>query len=146
MRCLICCRDDAREINLELLQRISSGPGTVARMAKRLGVHRATLWRHRKLHLKMYMKRGLANIADLSFEERARLLGTEAARIQVQAENGAPHVLVKELLEALTLRMKSLEMEAKFAGRALKRQAPVTEDFEEEERARREFAEVVGEQ
>jgi hypothetical protein len=118
----------------------------VVAMAKRLGVHRATLWRHRKEHLKIYVSKQPVKTTDLSFEERARLLAVDADRLQCQAENGLPAKQFEQSMKALALRTKLLEMESRFAGRPMtQRSEPVElEDPEEEARALKEFQEVVG--
>lgn len=147
MKCGICLRPDAKEINLELLQRVGRRSGSVVVMAERLGVHRATLWRHRKFHLKINTSREPTDITTLSFEERARLLAEDAERLQQQSNLGAPRDLVEQGLKALTLRVKLLEMEARFAGRPMTSQRPSAaslEDPDEASRAEREFNEVVG--
>jgi hypothetical protein len=148
MRCGICTRPDVKAINLELLQRVGRRSGTVVAMAKRLGVHRATLWRHRKEHLKIYVSKIPPKTTDLSFEERARLLAVDADRLQCQSENGLPTIQFEQAMRALMLRVKLLEMESRFAGRPMtqKRDAVESlEDPEEEARALREFQEVCGE-
>ena len=146
MRCKICCRSDVKEVNLELLQRVGRRVGTVMMMAKRLGVDRATLWRHRKFHLKIYTSRKPIDTKDLSFEERARLLAMEADRLQLQVENGVPREVADQGLKALALRVKLLELEAKFAGRPMtqKREAVDLTDPDEETQALKEFEEVCG--
>ena len=147
MKCGICCRADAREINLELLQRVGRRSGSVAVMAKRLGVHRATLWRHRKEHLKIYTSRKPVKLEGLSFEERARLLAGEADRIQCQIENGASREVADQGLKALAMRIKLLEMESRFAGRPMTEKRPAAESLEDPDeaaRVEREFREVVG--
>jgi hypothetical protein len=147
MRCRICTRPDAKAINLELLQRVGRRSGTVTAMAERLGVHRATLWRHRKEHLKIYTSRKPVKTEGLSFEERARLLSAEADRLLCQLENGMPRDIADQGLKALALRVKLLEMESRFAGRPMTAQredASALEDPDEEARAQREFEEVVG--
>lgn len=147
MKCNICCRPDAKEINLELLQRAGRRTGTIGAMAQKLGVARQTLWRHRKEHLKIYVSKRPMKTEGLSFEERARLLGREADRLLCQVENGAPRDLMDQGLKLLTLRMKALDLEAKFSGTTIKSKeqvGEVLEDPEEEKRARMEFEEVVG--
>lgn len=148
MRCGICCRPDAKEINLELLQRTGRRTGVMTAMAKRLGVHRATLWRHRKEHLKILVSKLPPKTKDLSFEERAQFLAGEADRLQCQCENGAPRDVIQQAMQALGLRVKLLEMESRFAGRPLtqKRDEVSLEDPEEEARALREYQEVVGDE
>jgi Bacterial regulatory protein, Fis family len=148
MRCGICTRPDAKAINLELLQRAGRRTGVMTAMAKRLGVHRATLWRHKKEHLKIYTSKHPPKTKDLSFEERARLLSNDADRLQCQAENGLPREQMDQAMRALALRVKLLELESRFAGRPLTQErAEVSlEDPDEEARALREFQEVVGEQ
>jgi predicted metalloprotease len=133
---------------LELLQRVGRRSGSVVAMAKRLGVHRATLWRHRKEHLKIFVSKKPVKLEGLSFEERARLLAMEADRLQVQLENGAPRDVVDGAMRTLTLRVKLLEMESKFSGKPLtqkKDEIESLEDPEEEAKALREFQEVCGE-
>jgi hypothetical protein len=146
MRCGICTRPDAKEINLELLQRVGRRSGMVVAMAKRLGVHRATLWRHRKEHLKIYVNKIPPKITDLSFEERARLLAVDADRLQCQSENGLPTIQFEQAMRALTLRVKLLEMESRFAGRPTtqKRAEASLEDPGELERARKDYLEICG--
>ena len=147
MRCGICCRPDVKQINLQLLQRQGRRTGTVVAMAKRLNVTRQTLWRHRKEHLKLFVSKQRPKTEGLSFEERARLLGSDADRLQCQCENGAPRDVVDQALKLLTLKMKSLELEAKFSGTTIRSKeevAGVLEDPAEEERVIREFEEVVG--
>jgi hypothetical protein len=146
MGCMICTRPDVKEINLALLQRAGRRTGVVVAMAKKLGCSRQVVWRHRKEHLKLYMSKRPENTAEMSFEERAALLGREADRLQCQCENGAPRELVDQALKSLTLRMRLLEMEARFAGRPLtqQREEVSLEDPEEEAQAAKEFAEVVG--
>ncbi len=147
MKCLICSRPDVKAINLELLQRTGRRSGTVTALAKRLGVHRVSLWRHRKEHLKIYVSKRPVKVEDLSFEERARLLSGEADRLVCQIENGMPKELGEQALRALTLRVKLLEMESRFAGRPMTQQRPTVESLEdpdEESRVMKEFAEVVG--
>jgi hypothetical protein len=146
MRCGICCRPDAKEINLRLLQRSGRRTGAVGQLAKELGVARQTLWRHRKEHLKIFVSKLPVKTADLSFEERARLLGAEADRLQLQAENGCPKDVMDQALKSLQMRMKLLEMESKFAGRPMTQQRPDVslEDPEDEARALKEFEEVCG--
>lgn len=115
-------------------------------MAKKLGVHRSTLWRHRKEHLRMYLSKKPAKTAELSFEERARLLATDADRLQCMCENGLPGKQFDEAMRALALRVRLLEMEAKFAGRPMtqKREPIELEDPDETAQVLREFEEVVG--
>jgi len=145
MRCGICCRPDAKEINLQLLQRAGRRTGAVGMLAKKLGVARQTLWRHRKEHLKIYVSKRPMKTEGLSFEERARLLGAEADRLMCQCENGAPRDVMDQALKSLALRMKSLEMEAKFSGKGIRPAEEVTlVDPDEEARVIREFEEVVG--
>jgi hypothetical protein len=145
MRCAICSRPDAKQINLELLQRTGRRSGSVSLLAKRLGVHRASLWRHRKEHLKIYVSKIPPKLKDLSFEERARLLAMDADRLQCQSENGLPTIQFEQGMRALALRVKLLEMESRFAGRPMtqKRDAvEALEDPEELERARLEYEEL----
>jgi hypothetical protein len=75
------------------------------------------LWRHRRFHLKIFVSKQPVKAEGLTFEERARSLGAEADRLQCQCENGAPRDVMDQALKSLTLRMKSLELEAKFAGK-----------------------------
>jgi hypothetical protein len=146
MRCGICCRPDAKQINLELLQRAGRRTGTVVQMARRLGVARHTSWRHREEHLKIYVSKRPMKTEGLSFEERARLLGSEADRLQAQCENGAPRDVMDQALKSLALRVKLLELESRFAGRPMsqQREEMSLEDPEEASRAEREYMEVVG--
>jgi hypothetical protein len=146
MRCGICCRPDAKEINLQLLQRVGRRSGSVVAMAARLGVHRATLWRHRKYHLKIYVSKKPPKLDGLSFEERARLLSMDADRLQCQAENGLPGKQFEEAMRALALRVKLLELESRFAARPMtqQREEVSLEDPDEEARALKEFEEVCG--
>ena len=147
MRCRICQRPDAQKINLELLARAGRHIGVVTSMAERLGVHRETLWRHRKFHLKMNTSRKVTKQAEMGFAERARHLGAEADRLQCMCENGMPKELVDRALKALMLRVKLLEMESRFAGRpADQREAEqVVLDADADRRAEQEYLEVVGE-
>jgi hypothetical protein len=148
MRCKICTRPDAKAINLELLSRGGRRTGVIKQMAERLGVDRTILWRHRKEHLKIFVSKGPVETKHLSFEERARELGNEANRLQLQAENGAPRETMDQAFKGLAMRVKLLEMESRFAGRPLTQRRPEVslEDPDDDERARKEFAEVVGEQ
>jgi hypothetical protein len=157
MRCLICTRPDAKEINLELLRRVGRRTGVLTALANRLGVHRATLWRHRKEHLKIYVSRTRPPRAT-SLEGRAKELRVEADRLQMQIEAGAPKDQVAQELQALGLRMKALQLEGQLSGRLSGGRASeqrltmalggagaeALEDPSEEERARREFEEIVG--
>ena len=147
MGCMICTRPDVKAINLELLSRAGRRTGVVVAMAKRLNCSRQVLWRHRKEHLKLYMSKRPENSAQMSFEERAALLGREADRLQCQAENGASKDWMDQALKSLALRVRLLEMEARFAGRPLtqQREEASLEDPEDEARAVAEFEEVVGE-
>jgi hypothetical protein len=148
MRCGICTRPDAKEINLQLLQRSGRRTGMVAVMAKKLGVHRATLWRHKKEHLKIYTSKHPPKTKDLSFEERARLLSDDADRLQCQSENGLPREQMDQAMRALALRVQLLELESRFAGRPLTQKGGEVslEDPEEESIAMREYQEIVGDQ
>jgi hypothetical protein len=159
MRCGICTRPDAKQINLELLQRTGRRTGVMTAMAARLGICRQTLWRHRKYHLKIYVSRTRPPKAT-SLEGRATELGAEADRLQMQIEAGAPRDQVAQALQALGLRLKALQLEGQLSGRlsggrATERSLTMTlggapeaalEDPDEETRARKEFEEVVGEQ
>jgi hypothetical protein len=147
MGCMICTRPDVKAINLELLSRAGRRTGVVVAMAKRLNCSRQVLWRHKKFHLKVFTSKRPENTAQMSFEERARLLSAEGDRLQAQAENGAPRDLVDQAMRALALRVKLLELEAKFAGRPLtqQREEGSLEDPNEELRVMKEFEEVVGE-
>jgi hypothetical protein len=104
------------------------------------------LWRHRKFHLKVFTSKRPENTAEMSFEERAALLGREADRLQAQIEAGSPKEIAEQGLKALAMRIRLLELEAKFAGRPLtqQREEVSLEDPEEEAQAAKEFAEVVG--
>jgi hypothetical protein len=145
MRCLICTRPDVKEINLALLQRSGRRTGVMVALSKKLGVHRATLWRHRKEHLKIYVSKHPPKTEGLSFEERAALLGREADRLQCQAENGLPRSQMDQAMRALALRVKLLELEARVSGRAVTpRDEAELVDPEDDARALREFQEVVG--
>jgi hypothetical protein len=147
MKCGICTRVDAKKINLELLQRVGRRSGSVVAMARRLGVHRTTLWNHRKNHLKIYTSPKPVKLEGLSFEERARLLAMEADRLQVQLENGAPRDVVDGAMRTLTLRVKLLEMESKFSGKPLTQRKDEVESLEnpgELEQARADYLELYG--
>jgi len=147
MGCMICTRPDVKAINLELLSRAGRRTGVVVAMAKKLNCSRQVLWRHRKQHLKVYMSKRPENIAGMSFEERAALLGREADRLQCMTENGMPKGLVDQALKSLAMRIRLLEMEAKFAGRPLtqQREEGSLDDPDEEQKVMKEFEEVVGE-
>lgn len=143
-RCFICTHTDVKAINLQLLQRAGRRAGTVAALAKKLGISRQVLWRHRKEHLKIYVSKVPPKLEGLSFEERARLLGSEADRLQAQCENGAPKDLMDQAMRALQLRVKLLELESRLSGRPMAPKEAELEDPEEESRAMREYQEVVG--
>jgi hypothetical protein len=147
MRCLICTREDAAAVNLELLKRVGRSTGRIAMLAKKLKVSRQTLWRHRKEHLKIHVSKQRPKVEGLSFEERARQLAMEAERIQVQLENGLPRVDTDQALKTVALRLKALEMEARFSGQGFRSKEEVAlslKDPEEEARVMKEFQEVVG--
>jgi len=145
---MICTRPDVKEINLALLQRAGRRTGVLGEMARRLGVARQTLWRHRKEHLKIFVSKHPPKVEGLSFEERARLLGSEADRLQAQCENGAPRDLIDQAMRALALRVKLLEMESRLSGKVrLKDEAVASlEDPEEDALVAREFQDVVGDE
>jgi hypothetical protein len=144
MRCAICCRPDVREINLEILQR--RGMGVVTALAKRLGICRQTVWRHKRFHLKIYQPRKAVKVEQMSFVARARALAVEADRLQLALENGMPTTAGSRALQALHLRVKLLHLESQYANSPTKQEPPpaVLEDPEADERARREFEEIVG--
>ena len=146
MRCKICSRADAKAINMELLSRQGRRSGAVVALAERLGVCRQTLWRHRKEHLQVYVSPRPVKEGGLSFEERARLLSQEAHRLLVQGENGLERSVMEQGLKAIAMRVRLLELEAKFASRPLtqKREEVSLEDPEEGKLAEKEFLEVVG--
>lgn len=161
MKCNICTRPDVKEINLVLLSRQGRRTGIFTAMARKLGVARQTLWRHRKEHLRIDVSREAPKRKNLTFEERVAMLESEADRLQAQAENGAPKEVVEQALKALGIRMKLLQLEARLSGRlrggtsgrdgdldAAMRAASVLaageRDPEEEARTLKEFEEVCG--
>jgi hypothetical protein len=160
MRCLICTHSDVKEINRALLERVGRRTGTVAAMAKKLGVSRQVLWRHRKEHLKLFISKTRPKAAT-SLEERAKELGGEADRLQMQIEAGVPKEQVAQALQALGLRLKALQLEGQLSGRLSGGRAAersmamalggaaaetVLDDPDEAGRVEREFAEVVGDE
>jgi hypothetical protein len=147
MRCGICCRPDAKEINLQLLQRSGRRTGVLTAMAQRLGVCRQTIWRHRRDHLRIFTSKKPGETKELSFEERARLLANETDKLQCQLENGLPGKQFEEAMRALTLRTKLLELESRFAGRPMTQKADPTislEDPGELARAKADYHELYG--
>lgn len=158
MRCLICSRPDAREINAALLRRSARGSGMVAAMAEKLKCSRQVVWRHRKFHLKLSTSAAEMPKVE-TLEARARMLSEDADRLQLMLENGAPKDVIEQGHRLLATRLKLLEVEARLVGRLSGgKQVPVSlasvlkeagdsagePDPEETERARKEFLEVCG--
>lgn len=162
MKCLICNRPDAKEIDRLLLSKAGLRSGVISSLAAKLDVDRTVLWRHRKFHLGMTMKRRGPKGEPTTLEEKAAALSAEAKRLQQMAESGMEKQEFERALRALNVRVRLLQVEGQLAGRlsggktaevtpqnvhlALKQAnaEPVEEDPEELERARKEFLEVCG--
>jgi hypothetical protein len=165
--CLIDEREDRREIDRVLLERAVLKRGVTQALATKIGCTRQVVWNHRKFCLGMdTRKSSRRNLRDLNLEEKAILLGAEAARLQQAVEAGMPDATFNRALKALGVRIRMFELEGKLAGRlsggkALERaisqgqlagmlREAKTEQAEEEPtaeeiaQAEREFSEVVG--
>jgi hypothetical protein len=164
MKCLICSRADAAEIDRLLLSKAALRSGIIASLSARIGCHRSVIWRHRKNHLKMAMSRTAPRGEGGSLEEKSERLAQEAGRLQQLAECSMEKGPFERALRALNVRFRLLELQCRLAGRlsggkagppmtagnlsaALKaagKELEAEEDPEELARAEKEFAEVCG--
>ncbi len=164
MKCLICVREDAPEINRLLLSKAALRSGIVSTLAAKIGCSRQVIWKHRKKHLGMKMERRAPRQEGLTLEAKAEWLSAEAGRLAatggMRTRGGRNS---ERALRALNVRFRLLQLECQLQGRlsggkrghevtlqnlaSVIREAGEEEgdaDPEEEERARREFQEVVG--
>jgi hypothetical protein len=164
MKCLICSRADAAEIDRLLLSKAALRSGIISSLAARIGCHRSVIWRHRKNHLRMPMSRTAPRGEGGTLEEKAERLANEAGRLQQLAECNMEKAAFERALRALNVRFRLLELQCRLAGRlsggkaghdvtpgnlsaALKaagKELDAEEDPEELARAEREFLEVCG--
>ena len=118
MRCIVCNHEEAKSWNRILLSPQGRRTGVVSELARRLKCSRQVIWRHRKFHL--HLEVGNPQILmqtvgkERTIEERVKILGAEAHRLQLLSEQG---VDITRALEALKMRRALLELEAKIAGK-----------------------------
>jgi hypothetical protein len=164
MKCLICSRPDAAEIDRLLLSKSALRSGIIASLAQRIGCHRSVIWRHRKNHLHMKMWRTAPRDGGGSLEEKVQRLESEAARLQQLAECSMEKAPFQRALTALNVRIKLLQLQCQLAGRlsggkagpevtpgnlsaalrAAGKELEAEEDPEELAKAEREYLEVCG--
>lgn len=104
--CSVCGHEDARKINAALI----SGQ-LVIRVAKKFGVSRQALGRHRAKHLRY---RAPKSQPATTLEGKFHELSLDMANLQAEALCG---VNVREALQVMRMRMSLLELEAKVTGR-----------------------------
>jgi hypothetical protein len=164
MKCKICSRPDAAEIDRLLLSKAALRSGIIASLAAKIGCHRASLWKHRKNHLHMKMWKRAPRDEGGSLEQKAERLEAEAARLQQLAECSMEKAQFQRALLALNIRIRLLQLQCQLAGRlsggkagppmtsgnlsaalrAAGKELEAEEDPEELARAQREYAEVCG--
>ena len=104
--CSVCGHEESRKINAALL-----AGQLVIRVAKKFGVSRQALGRHRKKHLRY---RAPKSQPATTLEGKFHELSLDMANLQAEALCG---VNVREALQVMRMRMSLLELEAKVTGR-----------------------------
>jgi hypothetical protein len=116
--CLVCDREDRKEIDRVLLERAVMKRGLTAQLAAKIGCTRQVIWNHRKYCLEMDTRKSAwRDYRDMDLEEKGAVLGAEAHRLQAAVEAGMPEATFNRAMKALAMRVKLLELAGKLAGR-----------------------------